>query len=83
MVCTCDVRSLNGAAGQSATSVQGSAIGETRKVAPGGLFLQNQNPSSDYLFETRPQFAKQDQWTSSDFLLDQLARDPALTQKRL
>ena len=54
-----------------------------RKFAPGGLFLQNQNPSSDYLFETRPQFAKQDQWTSSDFLLDQLARDPALTQKRL
>ncbi|WP_343828854.1 hemagglutinin repeat-containing protein [Massilia aurea] len=78
-----DVRSLGGAAGQGATRVQGSAIGETRKVAPGGLFLQNQNPSSDYLFETRPQFAKQDQWTSSDFLLDQLARDPALTQKRL
>ncbi|WP_426318429.1 hemagglutinin repeat-containing protein [Pseudoduganella sp. R-43] len=71
------------AIGQSAGAVQGENITSVKKISPGGLFLRNPNPSGQYLFETRPQFAKEDQWTSSDYLLDKLALDHATTQKRL
>ncbi|MDB5821242.1 MAG: hypothetical protein JWQ11_4882, partial [Rhizobacter sp.] len=36
-----------------------------------------------HLVETDPRFANYRQWQSSDYLLDALGRDPALTQKRL
>jgi len=75
--------SAGAAIGQSAGAVQGENIGGVKKVSPGGLFLRNPNPNGQYLFETRPQFAKEDQWTSSDYLLDKLALDHATTQKRL
>ncbi len=71
------------AAGQQAAAVQGTAVGGVVKVAPSGLFLRNPDPNGSYVFETRPQFANQQQWTSSDYLLNQLALDPAVTQKRL
>ncbi|KQV58086.1 filamentous hemagglutinin N-terminal domain-containing protein, partial [Duganella sp. Root336D2] len=79
-----DVNSAAGSAsGRSATAVRGDSINGVKKISPGGLFLRNPDPKGEYLFETRPQFAKQDQWTSSDFLLDKLAVDHATTQKRL
>ncbi|HEY0586829.1 MAG TPA: filamentous hemagglutinin N-terminal domain-containing protein, partial [Pseudoduganella sp.] len=71
------------ALGQSAGAVRGESISGVKKISPGGLFLRNPDPKGEYLFETRPQFAKQDQWTSSDYLLDKLAVDHATTQKRL
>ncbi len=71
------------ALGQSASAVRGESISGVKKISPGGLFLRNPDPKGEYLFETRPQFAKQDQWTSSDYLLDKLAVDHATTQKRL
>ena len=71
------------ALGQSAAAVRGESISGVKKISPGGLFLRNPDPKGEYLFETRPQFAKQDQWTSSDYLLDKLALDHATTQKRL
>jgi filamentous hemagglutinin len=70
-------------AGQQAASVQGTALGSVIKVAPSGLFIRNPDPNGSYLYETRSQFADQKQWTSSDYLLNQLAFDPATTQKRL
>jgi len=79
-----EINTAAGAAvGQKAGTVQGDSIGGVRKISPGGLFLRNPDPKGEYLFETRPQFAKQDQWTSSDYLLDKLAVDHATTQKRL
>ncbi|WP_200960827.1 hemagglutinin repeat-containing protein, partial [Duganella sp. Root198D2] len=79
-----DVNAAAGASvGQSASAVQGQGILGVRQISPGGLFLRNPDPKGEYLFETRPQFAKQDQWTSSDYLLDNLAVDHATTQKRL
>jgi filamentous hemagglutinin len=68
---------------QQASSVQGTGFGDVTKVSPGGLFIRNPDASGSYLFETRPQFADQQQWTSSDYLLKQLSLDPATTQKRL
>lgn len=49
------------------------------------LFTLQPNPESTggYLIETDPRFANYRQWQSSDYLLDQLAVDPATTQKRL
>jgi filamentous hemagglutinin len=73
----------NPSASQQAGSVQNAALGSVVKVNPGGLFLRNPDANGNYLFETRPQFANQQQWTSSDYLLKQLAFDPATTQKRL
>jgi filamentous hemagglutinin len=79
-----DVRTAAGnAAGQNASAVRGAAIGNVMKVSPGGLFVRNPDAGGSYLYEARPQFANQGQWTSSDYLLNQLALDPAVTQKRL
>jgi len=53
------------------------------KVAPSGLFIQNPDANGSYLFETRPQFANQQEWISSAYLLEQLSLHPATMQKRL
>ena len=68
---------------QQASTVQGAALSGVMKVAPSGLFIRNPDAKRNYLFETRPQFANQKQWASSDYLLQQLEFDPATTQKRL
>jgi len=68
---------------QQANTVHGSGFGNVMKVTPGGLFIQNPDANGNYLYETRPQFADRQQWTSSDYLLKQLAFDPASTHKRL
>lgn len=47
------------------------------------LFRTNTSPGSHYLVETDPQFASYRQWLSSDYLLNALALDPAIAQKRL
>jgi filamentous hemagglutinin len=70
-------------ASEQASNVQGSGVGDVTKLAPSGLFIRNPDANGSYLFETRSQFANQQQWTSSDYLLRQLAFDPATTQKRL
>lgn len=69
----------NASAGQQASGGLGNVV----EVNPGGLFLRNPDSNGSYLFETRPQFANQRQWISSDYLLRQLAFDPEATQKRL
>jgi filamentous hemagglutinin len=59
------------------------AGGSTVKISPSGLFVKNPDANGRYLLETRPQFANQGDWISSDYLLKQLGIDPAMTQKRL
>ncbi len=75
--------SAGSSAGQQAAGVQGAGLGNVTKVSPNGLFIKSPDASGSYVYETRPQFANQQQWTSSDYLLNQLALDPATTQKRL
>lgn len=69
--------------GQQAAAVQGAEMSNVTKVAPSGLFVLNPDANGSYVFETRPEFANQQQWTSSDYMLRQLAMDPTVTQKRL
>ncbi len=47
------------------------------------LFRPAPDPTAAYLIETDPAFASYRRWLSSDYLLQALAVDPALTQKRL
>jgi filamentous hemagglutinin len=60
-----------------------SSGGNTVRISPSGLFVKNPDANGRYLLETRPQFANQGDWISSDYLLKQLGIDPAMTQKRL
>jgi filamentous hemagglutinin len=68
---------------QQTSAVQGADLGNATKVTASGLFILNPDTNGSYVFETRPQFANERQWTSSDYLLNQLAKDPTVTQKRL
>ena len=47
------------------------------------LFRQNPDANARFLVETDPRFADYRSWLSSDYLLQQLELDPAMTQKRL
>ncbi|WP_423600973.1 cytidine deaminase-like fold-containing protein [Roseateles sp. MS654] len=47
------------------------------------LFKTRSEPTSRYLVETDPRFANYRDWLSSDFLLESMAVDPSVTQKRL
>ena len=47
------------------------------------LYHYNTNPGARAIVETDPRFADYRTWMSSDYLLQQLALDPATTQKRL
>jgi filamentous hemagglutinin len=47
------------------------------------LYAADPAPTARYLVVTDPRFANYRQWLSSDYMLEQLELDPALTQKRL
>jgi len=57
--------------------------GINTRVPNSSLFAATPNPAAHYLIETNPAFANYRAWLSSDYLLDALALDPAITQKRL
>lgn len=66
--------------GQGASVATGSPnIG----VPNNSLFRTNPNAAGNFLIETDPRFASYRQWLSSDYMLNALSMDPALTQKRL
>src|SRR5450830_609065 len=73
----------NASATVQAAGLMGQGGAGAIAVAPTGLSHLNPAPDGEYLFETRSQFANKGEWTSSDFLLNALKFDPALTQKRL
>lgn len=77
---------------ESAAAPQAAAAGPAfvvRAVVPNtaipdnSLFRQNPAASGNFLVETDPRYANYRDWLSSDYLLEQLKVDPALTQKRL
>jgi len=52
-------------------------------IPTNSLFTPTNNPQSGYLLETNPRFANYRNWLSSDYMLQALNLDPAITQKRL
>ncbi|MES2580332.1 MAG: hemagglutinin repeat-containing protein [Pseudomonadota bacterium] len=71
------------------TSTAGAASGTTvatfnnSPLPVSSLFQTNPNPNSNYLIETNPRFAHYKTWLSSDYLLNSLQFDSALSTKRL
>lgn len=63
----------------SGTTVTSAAV----PIVSGSLFQPNPDVAADYLIETNPRFANYRTWLSSDYMMQQLAFDPATTQKRL
>ncbi|UXH77378.1 hemagglutinin repeat-containing protein [Roseateles amylovorans] len=59
------------------------SVGANLTLPTNSLFKLHTEPTSRYLIETDPRFANYRDWLSSDYLLQQLAVDPATTQKRL
>jgi filamentous hemagglutinin len=81
-----------GGAGSSAGRIGRIPVGSGQSVVSANpdlsvpansLFHQTTDPATRYLIETDPAFANYRQWISSDYMLQQLALDPATTQKRL
>ncbi len=48
-----------------------------------GLFVQSQNPQTDYLIETNPEFTLYNNFISSDYLLKHINFNPDKTLKRI
>ncbi len=46
------------------------------------LFVLNTSPEADYLVETDPLFTRRETFLASDYMLDQLAKDPSRQLKR-
>ncbi|EMR12801.1 Large exoprotein, partial [Methylophaga lonarensis MPL] len=63
----------------SGTSVEAATV----PVATNSLFQPSPDIAAAYLIETNPRFANYRSWLSSDYMMQQLAFDPATTQKRL
>ena len=79
-----------GAAQNAALKVSGPSVGgcvagvmPNLTLPSNSLFKTHSEPGSKYLVETDPRFANYREWLSSDFLLQQMALDPTVTQKRL
>ncbi|HEY8972979.1 MAG TPA: S-layer family protein, partial [Burkholderiaceae bacterium] len=69
----------------SGLSVGGRVVGVMPNLTlpSNSLFKTHSEPGSKYLVETDPRFANYREWLSSDFLLEAMALDPTVTQKRL
>lgn len=57
--------------------------GPSLELPSNSLFNTNPQATSNYLVETDPRFASYRTWLSSDYMLQRLQVDPALTQQRL
>ncbi|WP_139133869.1 filamentous hemagglutinin N-terminal domain-containing protein, partial [Pseudomonas sp. 21C1] len=57
--------------------------GPSLELPNNSLFTSNPQATSSYLVETDPRFASYRTWLSSDYMLERLQVDPALTQQRL
>ncbi|MGC9562207.1 filamentous hemagglutinin N-terminal domain-containing protein, partial [Brachymonas sp. M4Q-1] len=71
----------------ASSSADGATIARTlpaeARIPQSSLYHVNPEAGRSYLIETDPAFASYRQWLSSDYMLQALGLDPALTQKRL
>ncbi|MCB5183820.1 hemagglutinin repeat-containing protein [Methylobacillus gramineus] len=70
--------------GNGALPASSTVITSTPHTAnTNALFQAAPNPNANYLIETNPRFSSYRNWLNSDYMAQQLAFDPAITQKRL
>ncbi|WP_018443694.1 two-partner secretion domain-containing protein, partial [Trinickia symbiotica] len=76
-----EVEAVNAAASGHSFVIRSAAVNTT--VPNTSLFSVNPDPTGNYLIETDRRFVNYREWLSSDYMLEQLRIDPALTHKRL
>ncbi|MEX3956601.1 hemagglutinin repeat-containing protein [Trinickia sp. EG282A] len=76
-----EVEAVNAPASGHSFVIRSAAVNTT--VPNTSLFSVNRNPTGHYLIETDRRFVNYREWLSSDYMLEQLRIDPALTHKRL
>ncbi|CAL60680.1 conserved hypothetical protein; putative haemagglutination activity domain [Herminiimonas arsenicoxydans] len=65
-------------------SVSGTGTQLATRIAPGSsLLILNPDPDDSHIYKGDPRFNNQQQWLSSDYMLQVLATDPDAIQKRL
>jgi len=70
--------------GNAAPPTSGTVVaGNPSAVSNNALFQALPDTAADYLIETNPRFTNYRTWLSSDYMVQQLSFDPAITQKRL
>ena len=75
--------SLNSASADIGSSPGSAGLGSSGSLPTSSLFHAAPDPQASYLIETDPLFTSYRSWLSSDYMLQHLGVDPALTQKRL
>lgn len=75
--------SLDHASTDTGSSPISAGLGSSGSLPTGSLFQAAPDPQASYLIETDPLFTSYRSWLSSDYMLQHLGLDPALTQKRL
>lgn len=75
--------SLNSARTDAGSTPDTAGLGASASLPTSSLFHSAPDPQAHYLIETDPLFTSYRNWLSSDYMLQHLGVDPALTQKRL
>ncbi|BAS68022.1 colicin E3/pyocin S6 family cytotoxin [Bathymodiolus septemdierum thioautotrophic gill symbiont] len=65
------------------TAITQTPLSITLPTGTTGLFVQAQDPQTDYLIETNPEFTLYDNFISSDYLLKHIDFNPDKTLKRI
>lgn len=78
------VTAANSNPGNASTTIGSRTPGTTGlNIGGSSLFRPAANSNASYLLETDPRFTQYKTWLGSDYMLTQLAADPATLQKRL
>jgi len=72
----------NAFAQNTAPTSTGTTVGSLTTPSS-SLFVSSTDPTATYLIETDSRFSNYRTWLSSDYMMQQMAFDPAITQKRL
>lgn len=71
------------AKGNTSVSGTGTQVAGPRTRPTSSLIVLNPDPNDSHIYKGDPRFNNQQQWLSSDFMLQELSTDPNTIQKRL
>lgn len=71
------------AKGNTSVSGTGTQVAGSRTPPSSSLLILNPDPNDSHIYKGDPRFNNQQQWLSSDYMLQELATDPNTIKKRL
>lgn len=71
------------AKGNTSVSGTGMQVAGPRTPPTSSLVILNPDPNDSHIYKGDPRFSNQQQWLSSDYMLQELATDPNTIKKRL